>query len=77
MDFAATDVSIQIINMRVSFKARIADDDHSKSTSSPPVGNVTGFCAGRPYLLFFYRPAGRNSETRTTQQYGTERVAYG
>ena len=25
----------------------------------------------------FYRPAGRNSETRTTQQYGTERVAYG
>lgn len=58
MDFAATDVSIQIINMRVSFKARIADDDHSKSTSSPPVGNVTGFCAGRPYLPFFIVPPG-------------------
>ena len=58
MDFAATNVSIQIINMRVSFKARIADDDHSKSTSSPPVGNVTGFCAGRPYLPFFIVPPG-------------------
>ena len=46
MDIISAGVSIALtvaINMRVSFKARIADDDHINRTSFRPVRRAAGF----------------------------------
>ena len=46
MDIFVAGVSIALtvaINMRVSFKARIADDDHINRTSFRPVRRAAGF----------------------------------
>lgn len=84
MDIISAGVSIALtvaINMRVSFKARIADDDHINRTSFRPVRRAAGFTrrlALPPFLPFLKR---RYFATRRRSAhhsaYGTKRVAYG